>query len=212
MMFIDLVGHRYDRLSVMGLAPKDNGRVMWLCRCDCGADKVVSGGNLRSGQVKSCGCLHRETMSLMARHGHARSGQISPEHSVWSGIIARCGNMEDSRYGGRGIIVCERWVTFENFYADMGKRPSAGHTIDRWPDNDGPYSPENCRWATAEQQARNRRSNRIVEFRGKEMPLIDAAELVGLPYKAVWARVVTLGWPLERALSEPVILGRNQYD
>lgn len=106
------------------------------------------------------------------------------------------------RYGGRGITVCEKWQTFEGFFEDMGERPSDLHSIER-EDNDGPYQKSNCCWGTDKQQARNRRSNRIVEFRGREMSLAEAVEIAALPYHAVKKRL-NRGWDTERALTEPV--------
>ena len=120
-------------------------------------------------------------------------------------MLARCYDPKHRAYkwyGARGIRVCKRWRdSFAAFLSDMGKKPK-GMTLERR-DNDGPYSPANCRWATWSDQQRNRRSNRIVLFRGKKMPLICAAELAGLPYKTVHARL-THGWPLNDALSKPV--------
>jgi hypothetical protein len=114
---------------------------------------------LRNGHTRSCGCLgHEWTKSGKAnlKHGQAKKGMISPEHKIWQGIIKRCTNPNNHkwhRYGGRGIIVCNRWKIFENFLADMGERPK-GLSIDRI-NNDGNYEPGNCRWATAKIQANN---------------------------------------------------------
>ena len=213
--FNDLTGQQFERLKVIRKEPHDLGsRIFWLCRCDCGKEKRVYAGNLKSGSVKSCGCLQIEVMHARITHGQSRLGQHTPEYQTWAGIMKRCydpGQDHYPQYGGRGIVVCERWHNFSNFFADMGLRPSDLHSIDRWPDNDGNYEKSNCRWATRKEQARNRRSNHIVEFRGQKMPLKEAAELAGLSYGAVWQRVSKLGWSLEKALSAPVVLGNNQY-
>lgn len=137
------------------------------------------------------------------RHGMSRT----PIHNLWWGMIMRCEHESCTSYrdyGGRGIYVCDRWKTFENFYADMGERPD-GLTLDRI-DNDGPYSPENCRWTSWSEQARNQR--RRVEYTafGKSLLVVEWAELTGIPYNTLHARINKLGWPVEKALSQPVAL------
>lgn len=119
-------------------------------------------------------------------------------------MLARCRNPDSpgyKRYGGRGIKVCERWLVFENFLADMGSRPD-GMTLDRYPDNDGNYEPGNVRWATPEQQGRNRSSNRVLEFQGKSMTLTEWAELYGITKHLLWSRLDG-GWEMAEALTAP---------
>lgn len=129
-------------------------------------------------------------------------------------MITRCTNPRVDNYkyyGGRGISVCDRWRLFANFLADMGKRPSLTHSLDRWPDKDGNYELENCRWATRTQQARNTRMTLIVVMGGKSMTLRDVAEQFSVvDYKCLHLRITRLGWPLSKALSTPSRKGAHR--
>lgn len=166
MRLIDLTGRTFGRLTVVGRASNDGrGKARWMCRCTCSELVIVKGDNLRNGHTQSCGCLSVETTKLRSTsHGHAsHTAGASPTYRTWSAMIRRCTNQNAVQwpyYGGRGITVCERWRTFENFLTDMGERP-AGKTIDRI-NVDGDYEPENCRWATAIEQNRNQRPRQKV--------------------------------------------------
>ncbi|MFI9598919.1 hypothetical protein ACIHCX_03390 [Streptomyces sp. NPDC052043] len=207
---LDLVGQRFGRL----LAIEEAGRnakldVLWLCRCDCGKDTVKSGSDLRRGGTKSCGCLQREAA---ARHATRHGLNDNPLYRRWRNMIDRTSNPKNKAYpdyGGRGIGVCERWKSFDNFAADMGPAFSPDLTLDRI-DNDGNYEPGNCRWATQIEQQRNRRSNRNITWRGRVMPVAAWSEVLGLKRHLVGQRL-RQGWSVERALTtgaDPAALAR----
>lgn len=167
---IEMTGRRFGRLLVIGesdsqRAPCGKVRRNYVVRCDCGVEKSTDGSALRKGRTKSCGCLHLEQLpSLGWKHGDAPVGGKVTEYVAWHSMIQRCGNPKAGnfeRYGGRGIKVCNRWkASYVDFLADVGRKPSARHSLDRHPDNDGNYEPGNVRWATGKEQQANRRNSK----------------------------------------------------
>ena len=206
----DMSGQTFGALTVLSrIGHKTKSRShYWECQCICGNVTEVSGSNLRSGAVASCGCVARQATSIRNQtHGHTAGAGATRVYRIWSCMLTRCYNPDRASwqdYGGRGIKVCDRWrESFENFYADMGEPPTPRHTLDRYPDNGGDYSPDNCRWATMSQQARNRRSTRMIEYQGRTMAISDWADEYGIKLACLTGRLNN-GWDIEKALTTPV--------
>lgn len=199
---VPMIGKRFGRLLVLEEAGRLGPLLAFSCQCDCGNITVVRGPSLRSKNTISCGCLQKETAgSINKTHGMHQS----TEYRIWSNMLSRCTNPNVEcyeRYGGRGITVSEEWKSFEKFYADMGKRPE-GKTLDRI-DSNGPYSKENCRWATAAEQNRNTRRTQFVTYNGKTMCLKDWAQELQMPYKTLHKRIRVQQWPIEKAMTTPL--------
>jgi hypothetical protein len=199
---VDRVGEKYGRLTVVERAPnaanpKDTN-ARWLCKCECGKTAVAYGQDLKRGKVVSCGCWNDEKRF---KHGLSRTHL----HAVWRMMLDRCRNQNNpayKSYGGRGIEVCERWYEFTNFAADVGDRPK-GYQIDRI-DNDGNYTPENCRWATPKQQINNRRNSVYLQHAGKNLTIEEWADATGIKQDTIRGRL-RRGWDASKALSEPVV-------
>lgn len=178
------LGDKFGKLTVLYVDGKRNRNLSYLCQCECGNTKSVASHHLKSGNIKSCGCYAVEC----ARKQHAlnfvtHGMSQKSEFNIWQHMKDRCNNPNNDSYkyyGERGISVCERWLhSFEAFYADMGPRPSRGHSIDRI-DVNGNYEPGNCRWATKQEQARNRRNNVIIGFGGRKIILKAFSDICGI--------------------------------
>ena len=204
-------GARFGRLVCQRVVPH-NGVNQIQCICDCGRTTIQTKYSLERGKVVSCGCHNAEMRKKSGknlRHGHSARKTTTTTYHVWVGMLQRCNNPLSTAYpgyGGRGIKVCERWRTFDNFLADMGERP-AGKTLGRI-DNDGDYCPENCRWETWCEQQNNRRSNHFVEHDGLRLTLSMWARRVGLNPITLRTRVAK-GVPFPQALG-PLLKKRRQ--
>jgi hypothetical protein len=200
MKLIDRVGLKYGRLLVVSRAGNKSEKdtnARWNCRCECGNTSVTYGQDLQREKVKSCGCLNAERI---LKHGMSYTNV----HAVWRVMRDRCANPNNpayKNYGGRGIRVCERWDSFENFLADMGSRPD-GYSIDRI-DNNGNYDPCNCRWATTKQQMNNQRRNRVIDLNGEKKTIAQWAEKLDISWYCIRDRIDRYGWTIERALTTP---------
>lgn len=195
---IDLTGQRFGRLVVIEPAPKQGKRSMWKCRCDCGATTIAALGDLRSGHTTSCGCYAREaTAERNHTHGHTKrpkgKRRIPRIYNIWEGMKQRCGNPNVERYphyGGRGIKVCQEWAdSFEAFYSwAMSHGYDDTKEIDRI-DNDGDYTPDNCRWVPHESQQNNKGNTVKITCFGQTRTLSEWASITGIRRGTIWQRL-----------------------
>lgn len=189
MKAIDLTGRVFKRLTVVKQIEKRGVQLQWECVCACGKTKNATSNSLLTGKVTSCGCRQKEAAlencknnSFEKTHGMTLTSMFR----LWGHMHERCKENHKThhdRYFARGIRVCDRWSTFENFYADMGDKPD-GMTLDRI-DNDGPYSPENCRWASLKAQQRNQRRTNFLLVGGDKVPAMDVADAIGVKKSAM---------------------------
>lgn len=176
------VGSQYGKWTVCDYPVSNGKKRMHPCRCSCGTERLIQAHKLVAGNTLGCSACHMDRLhEAKVTHGASRPGPDNLTYRRWTVMKERCSNEAHPHfhhYGGRGIVVCERWQKFENFFADMGHPPTPDMTIER-KDNSGNYEPSNCRWATRKEQVRNRRKTVMVEFRGSRMALADAVELAG---------------------------------
>lgn len=200
-VFKNLAGQKFHRcLLIQPLDARANdGRVKWLVLCECGTFFTANGSHVTRGNTKSCGCWKREATGTRRRtHGLSQRR----EYKIFHGILKRCYNPNNKsygRYGGRGIVCL--WHSFEEFYEAMGKCPSADYMIERR-DNNGPYSTENCVWATRITQANNTRRSRTFTYNGETLPLKQWAQRLGKKYGQLYQRLHE-GWTVEEAFTTP---------
>lgn len=204
-----LVGQKFGKLTVIKFDhvrayPGGSRVAMWECQCDCPQAniRIVDGCLLRNGMTDCCGCINK----YLGRINHFVHGMAGhPFYDTWLHIRDRCGNPKNKsyhNYGGRGIRVCERWLEFDNFYADMFPTWESGLSLDRFPNNNGNYEPGNTRWATPSQQMRNTRINFKISAFGEEHCLIEWAEKTGIEAGTIKYRIKS-GWTAEDALTTP---------
>lgn len=197
---------KYGRYTILREDGRKNGMRRVWCKCDCGNERSVYLKNLKDGNSKSCGCLSSETTSKMNSIKNFKHGLSSTATwKIWNGMIQRCSDNATGKnrqwYYDRGIRVCDRWHDYLNFLADMGNRP-AGMQIDRINNDDG-YNPENCRWVTPTENARNTRHNTVLSLNGESHPISVWAEIKGWPRHVICNRL-KYGWPVDRVLTEPI--------
>lgn len=205
---INITGQRFGRLVAIECGGKNkHGNYEWLCKCDCGNEKVIDGSNLRTGNTTSCGCFFRE--QLNNRNFTGKHNKIKTRiYRIWVGLRRRC--REDngdhySRYKGRGIKVCEQWENdFMSFYDwAMANGYQDDLTIDRI-DNNGNYEPSNCRWATPKVQGNNKCNNKFYVYKGENLTLGQIADKCGISYSTLDKRIRNYGWSVEKATTTPI--------
>lgn len=197
---VAMLGQQVGLLTVLKREAQKHPKLGWrfLCRCECGNEVTVPWSNLLTKNTKSCGCLRRRANDLPPG-GAARMR----EYQIWKHMRSRCGdptNPSYADYGGRGIAVCPEWQkSFSAFLRDMGRRPSPHHTLDRI-DNASGYRPDNCRWTDWRTQQNNKRSCRLVTYKGETLTVTQWAERTGIQSQTLGYRI-RQGWPLKRAFS-----------
>lgn len=202
------IGQAVGRLTIVSDAGCTGGRRSFLCRCECGNEKVILAQSLRGGLTRSCGCYHAErASSANTKHGKSKH----PIFKIWDGMLQRCSNPNNSQseyYGDRGIKVCTEWANdFGAFlyWATLDASPCwrRGLTLDR-KDNELGYNPQNCQWATPAEQNRNQRRTKKYDFDGEQLVATDIAKRLGISAPTFLSRVGRLGWSFEDAISIPV--------
>jgi hypothetical protein len=205
----NIIGKKFGRLTVLEpIGKTNNGTTVYKCQCDCGNMHHASTNSLTQYVIKSCGCLKRDLIDSKPFKTHGMTG--TRIYKIWQGMIARCykeGNTSYSRYGAIGVKVCERWMTFENFYADTHKGYSERLTLDRYPNPHGDYGPENFRWATYQEQSENKRNTIYLTIDGETKTLMDWSRISGIHPRLIRFRLNSLRWKdIKMAVYKPSII------
>ena len=202
MRSVDLTGQKFGRLTVVRFDHKENGRKYYLCQCDCGNFKIVSNHSLKSGNTKSCGCLHKEILIQRNKDNRVHHPENERLLRIWRAMLHRCYKETDEHYdyyGGRGIKVCDGWHDFETFQKwALANGYADNLTIDRL-DGNKDYCPENCSWATMTVQNNHKSDTKWLTYKGKTQSLSDWCRELGLDYFRTKARLNSLGWSVEDA-------------
>lgn len=200
-MSMNLVGKKFNRLTVLKEVSRRGYNRRWLCKCDCGKELICYQSALKALIQKSCGCYKLERMLTHGMSG-GKNRKISREYKTWQCMKERCLNPKAPnywRYGGKGILVCKRWLDFNKFFLDMGKCPKS-HLLDRI-DNEKGYSKSNCRWASYITSSNNRRNTVFVLFKNQTKPLADWCRALNLKRDTVYMRLKA-GWTVEEAFQK----------
>ena len=205
----DIKNKKYGRLTAIKITGRSNsGKILWICKCDCGNEITVAQSDFRNGYTKSCGCLQRESVKSRKKPYSHRERL----YELWCGIKQRCNNPNNISYkwyGGKGIKVCDEWnndyLSFKKWASDSGydeTLPRGMQTIERI-DTFKDYSPENCTWKTINEQQRNKRNNRLFEHKGEKHTLAEWSEILGIDYTILHSRVLGYGWNIKEAIEKP---------
>lgn len=207
--FIDLTGMKYGRLTVIKRAENSKqGKVKWLCVCDCGNEKSITSNDLRMNKTISCGCyLSEVTQKKNVTHGLSKTRQFK----IWQGIKDRCSNPKNPKYhhyGGKGILLCSEWNSFEKFWEDMQEGYDKNLSIDRIDNNNG-YCKENCRWANQTTQMNNYSRNRTISYNNETHNIVEWSKILGIHFNTLRKRLNN-GWSIDEAFTRLPWLGNKK--
>lgn len=206
--FIDLKGQVFNWLEVISFAGRKNRRTYWECICKCGKKKIVEAYTLKMGRTKSCGCWMQTHSGGNTKHGLSQHRL----YAVWRSMLARCNNPKNRAYpiyGGRGIVVCDRWHDFESFFIDLNEEYKNGLTLERI-NTDGNYELSNIKWDTYKNQARNKRNNHIIQYNGDSFSVAEMAEKYNIPAKLLYRRI-SEGWSINRVIETPIDFNKINF-
>lgn len=205
---IDLTGQRFNQLLVIKESGRNKeGKVIWLCKCDCGNYHKTLGKYLRNGNATSCGCRRKKILAETTQRQTTHKMINTRLYTIWRGMRQRCNNVNScsyQNYGGRGISICEEWNDFMKFYKWSINNGYEEHlTIDRI-DNNGNYEPNNCRWVTRKKQGNNNRHNHYLTYKGETKTMSEWSDITGIEYRTLRSRINSYHWSIEKALETPI--------